>query len=99
MSDLFKDLFIFEMAINHQGSVEHGLKIINAMGKIARTHGIRAGVKFQFRDLDTLIHPDYKYRDDTEHIPGFLSTRLTGNEFSTLVRAVRDEGMITVSTQ
>jgi len=98
MSDLFKDLFVFEMANNHQGSIEHGLKIINAMGKLARTHGIRAGVKFQYRDLNTLVHPDYKNREDVKHIPRFLSTRLTSNEFSTLVGAVRDEGMITITT-
>jgi len=98
MSEIFKDLFIFEMANNHQGSVEHGLKIINSMGKIARTHGIRAGVKFQFRDLDTLVHPDYRNREDVKHIPRFLSTRLTSNDFLILVGAVRDEGMITIST-
>ncbi len=32
--DLFKDLFIFEMANNHQGSLEHGLRIIQAMADI-----------------------------------------------------------------
>ena len=52
MNEFFKDLFIFEMANNHQGSVEHGLNIIRAMGQIARKHAVRAGVKFQFRDLD-----------------------------------------------
>ena len=32
MTELFHDLFVFEMANNHQGSVEHGLRIIDAMG-------------------------------------------------------------------
>lgn len=98
MSELFKDLFIFEMANNHQGNLEHGLKIINAMGKIARTHGIRSGFKFQYRDLETLVHPDFTNREDVKHIPRFLSTRLTSNDFSTLVGAVRDGGMMTVAT-
>ena len=74
---LFEDLFIFEMANNHQGSVEHGLRIIEAMAGIAKRRGIRAGVKLQYRDLDTFIHPDYAARTDVKHIPRFLGTRLT----------------------
>lgn len=98
MNPLFKDLFIFEMANNHQGSVEHGLKIIGSMAKITRKHGIHAGVKFQYRDLDTFIHPDFKERQDGKHIPRFLSTRLTEKEFFTLASAVRDQGLTMVAT-
>ncbi len=98
MNDLFEDLFIFEMANNHQGIMEHALKIIEAMGKIARKHGIQAGVKFQYRDLDTFIHPDFKNRKDVKHIPRFLSTRLSEKEFLALTDAVRDQGMITITT-
>ena len=29
---MFENLFVFEMANNHQGSVDHGLKIIEKMG-------------------------------------------------------------------
>lgn len=98
MNELFDNLFIFEMANNHQGSVEHGLQIIKSMGKTARKYGIRAGVKFQYRDLDTFIHPEYVNRDDVKHIPRFLSTRLSQNDFLTMLRAVRDEDMVTVVT-
>ena len=98
MNDLFEDLFIFEMANNHQGIMKHALKIIEAMGKIARKHGIQAGVKFQYRDLDTFIHPDFKNRKDVKHIPRFLSTRLSEKEFLSLTDAVRDQGMITITT-
>lgn len=98
MNNLFEDLFVFEMANNHQGSVEHGLKIIDAMGKVARKHGIKAGVKFQFRHLDTFIHPDFKGRKDVKHIPRFFDTRLSEKEFMTLADTVREQGMITIST-
>ncbi|MCX6901164.1 MAG: N-acetylneuraminate synthase family protein [Verrucomicrobia bacterium] len=98
MSELFKDLFIFEMANNHQGSVEHGLKIVWEMGAIAKRRGVRAAVKLQYRDLDTFIHPDYKGRKDVKHIPRFLSTRLTDGEFDKLVEAIRAEGMLTMVT-
>jgi sialic acid synthase SpsE/quercetin dioxygenase-like cupin family protein len=98
MSGLFRDLFIFDMANNHEGSVDHGLGIINAVGKIARQRGIRGGIKFQYRDLDSLIHPDFRARDDVKHVRRFLSTRLTETEFLTLLQAVRDQGLITVVT-
>lgn len=94
----FEDLFIFEMANSHQGSVEHGIDIIKAMGKIARKHNIKAAVKLQYRDLNTFIHPDFKKREDVNHIPRFMSTELNYDQFSILVDAVRAEGMIAIST-
>lgn len=98
MSKIFDDLFIFEMANSHQGSVEHGKDIIHEMGKIARKYNIKAAVKLQYRNLDTFIHPDYKGRKDVNHIPRFESTRLTYDQFTQLVEAIRSEGMIAMST-
>lgn len=95
---IFDDLFIFEMANSHQGSVEHGIDIIHAMGKIARKHNIKAAVKLQYRNLDTFIHPEYKDRTDVNHIPRFMSTRLTYDQFTQLVNAIREEGMLTMVT-
>ena len=98
MSKIFDDLFIFEMANSHQGSVEHGKDIIHEMGKIARKYNVKAAVKLQYRNLDTFIHPDYKGRKDVNHIPRFESTRLTYDQFTELVEAIRSEGMIAMST-
>ena len=95
--NIFEDLFIFEMANSHQGSVEHGKDIIKAMGKIARKHNIKAAVKLQYRDLDTFIHPDYKDRTDVKHIPRFMSTRLNYDQFTELIDTIRAEGMITMT--
>jgi len=95
---IFDDLFIFEMANSHQGSVEHGIDIIKAMGKIARKYNIRAAVKLQYRDLETFIHRDFKEREDVKHIPRFMSTRLNYDQFTQLVDAVRAEGMVTMAT-
>ncbi len=36
----FSGLFIFEMANNHQGSVEHGIQIIKEMAAIARKYNV-----------------------------------------------------------
>ncbi len=98
MNKIFDDLFIFEMANSHQGSVEHGIDIIKAMGRIARKYNIKAAVKLQYRNLDTFIHKDYKDRTDVKHIPRFMGTRLSYEQFCQLVEAVREEGMLTMST-
>lgn len=96
--NIFKNLFIFEMANSHQGSVEHGKAIIKEMGKIARKYKIKAAVKLQYRELDSFIHPSFKEREDVAHIPRFLSTRLGYDEFTQLVESIREEGMMTMST-
>lgn len=96
--NIFDNLIIFEMANSHQGSVEHGINIIREMGKIARKYNINAAVKLQYRDLDTFIHPEFKDREDVKHIPRFMSTRLHFDQFCELVHAVKEEGMVTIST-
>jgi N-acetylneuraminate synthase len=98
MNRLFEDLFIFEMANNHQGSVEHGLKIIEAMGNIRRRYNLNAAIKFQYRELDTFIHPAFRTRKDVKHIPRFLETRLSDAEFLRMVEAVRQEEMQVIVT-
>jgi sialic acid synthase SpsE/D-lyxose ketol-isomerase len=94
----FNDLFVLDLANNHQGSVEHGLKIINECGKVVRKHNIRAAMKFQFRQLNTFIHPAHKEHSDNKHIPRFLSTALSRDEWVLLLNAVKDEGMLTMCT-
>lgn len=94
----FNDLFIFEMANNHQGDVGHGLEIIRAMGMIARTNGINAAVKLQYRNLDTFVHPDQRNNKENKHVARFLSTRLDNDQFRLFVRAIKDEGMLTICT-
>lgn len=94
----FKDLFVFEMANNHQGQVEHGKRIIQELGQVARAKGVRAAIKFQFRQLDTMIHPSHQQGSANKHIPRFLSTRLSKEQFHLLTQAVRKEGLVTVCT-
>jgi N-acetylneuraminate synthase len=94
----FRDLFVLDLANNHQGSVEHGLKIIEGIGKAVQNHGVRAGCKFQFRQLDNFIHLSHRESSDNKHIPRFLSTRLTNDQFEILRQAVRAAGMLTICT-
>lgn len=94
----FENLFILDLANNHQGDLEHGLNIIRAMGQVAREEGVRAGLKFQFRQLDTFIHPDYRDRTDIKHIPRFVGTRLDRSAYEKMVAEVRKQDMITMTT-
>jgi N-acetylneuraminate synthase len=94
----FNQLFTYDMANNHQGDLEHGLNIINAIGKVSKNAGVRGALKFQFRQLDTFIHPDYKQKKDVKHIPRFMETALTKDQYKQLTRTVIDNGMYTMCT-
>lgn len=94
----FDGLFTFEMANNHQGSLEHGKRIIREAAAAAKEYEVRAAVKLQLRDLDSFIHPAYRERKDVKHIPRFLSTRLTREEFRELVEETRRAGLYTMAT-
>jgi len=94
----FRDLFVLDLANNHQGDVDHALNIIREMGAIIRKHQVRAVFKFQFRQLDTFIHPSHKSNSKNKHVPRFLSTRLGTKDFQVLLDAVRAEGMLSMCT-
>lgn len=94
----FNGLFIFEMANNHQGNLEHGKRIIREVAALAKKHGVKAAVKLQFRDLDTFIHPIERNNKDNKEVQRFLSTRLSEEQFSELLKEIRSQGLITMST-
>lgn len=91
-------LFVFDLANNHQGSVEHGSAIIRTIAAAVRRHGVRGVIKFQFRDLDTFIHPAERVDSKNKHIPRFLSTRLAWSQFRQLYDLIRAEGLIPMTT-
>lgn len=94
----FQDLFVLDMANNHQGSVEHGTNIIRSMAEVARKNDARAALKFQFRQLDTFIHPDHRVSTTNKHIPRFLSTELKRPDYQRMLDVIREEGMISICT-
>ena len=85
------------MANNHQGSVEHAFKIIDAFSDITKERGINAGIKLQFRQLDTFIHDDFK-SSDLKYIKRFRETRLSEKQFSKIVNHIRSCGLATIAT-
>jgi N-acetylneuraminate synthase len=94
----FKNLFVLDMANNHQGSLEHGKAIIQQHGDVANAAGVRCAIKFQFRQLDTFIHPSHKSESDNKHIPRFLSTRLPVDAYVELLKEVRRQKLISMCT-
>lgn len=94
----FRDLFVFDLANNHQGNMPHARNIIREIGAVARKYGVRGAFKFQFRQLDTFIHPSHRQNSDNKHIPRFLSTRLESEDFQGLLDDVRAEGLLSMCT-
>jgi N-acetylneuraminate synthase len=94
----FRDLFVLDVANNHQGSVEHGKKIIQSMSEVCNKHGVRAALKFQFRQLDTFIHPDHWEGSDFKYIQRFQSTRLERGDFEVLRDEIWSRGQLAACT-
>ena len=90
-------LFVFEMANNHQGSVDHAFKIIDEFGKIARENNLSAAIKLQFRQLDTFIHDDFK-NSDLKYVKRFRETRLEKSQFKNIIKEIKNNGMYAMAT-
>lgn len=96
--DIFDELFVLELANNHWGSLERGLKIITDFSRIVRFNSVRASIKLQFRDVDNFIHRDFRDRTDIRYIKKTLDTKMTEDDYATLVKAVRRSGCIPMAT-
>lgn len=95
---VFEDLFVLELANNHWGRVDRGLKIITDFGRIVRFNNVKASIKLQFREVDRFIHKDFRQREDIRYIKKTLDTRLGWEDYATLVSAIRQSGCIPMAT-
>lgn len=100
MSDsrIFEDLFVLELANNHWGRIERGLRIVTDFSRIVRFNNVRAAIKIQLRDVDAFIHKDFRERSDIRYIKKTLDTRLDKGDYVNLVRAIRKSGCIPMAT-
>jgi N-acetylneuraminate synthase len=96
--NFFEDLFVLELANNHWGSVDRGLKIIADFSKIVRFNNVRATIKLQFRDVDNFIHKDFRDREDIRYIKKTRATQMSREDLATLVNAIRKAGCIPSAT-
>ena len=95
----FRDLFVLDLANNHQGSVEHGTNIIERCADAVAEQGVRAAIKFQYRNLDTFVHVDHMTGASTnKHVPRFLSTRMSWKQFGELLSVVKRRKLISMCT-
>jgi sialic acid synthase SpsE len=97
-NDIFDELFVLEMANNHLGDLQRGLKIISNYAQVVRFNNVRAAIKLQLRDVDTFIHKDFRQRDDIRYIKKTLDTRLQTEDFATMVQAIREASCIPMAT-
>jgi sialic acid synthase SpsE len=94
----FENLFVLEMANNHWGKLDRGLKLIKDHGSIVRYNNIKAAIKLQFRDVDEFIHPDFKGNEEYRYIKKTEDTKLSKSDFSKLVDAIKDVSCIPMAT-
>jgi sialic acid synthase SpsE/mannose-6-phosphate isomerase-like protein (cupin superfamily) len=92
-----KPFFVFEMANNHMGDVEHGIKIVREFKKITEGFDFQFSIKLQLRDV-TYIHPDHRNRTDHKQIKRFTETKLSADNFKRLKDEIQNNGFISMCT-
>tara|TARA_B100000745_G_scaffold290355_1_gene229219 strand:- start:17853 stop:18917 length:1065 start_codon:yes stop_codon:yes gene_type:complete len=111
-SEIFKNLFVLEIANNHWGDVKRGLKIINDHADVVEKNGIHAAIKLQLRDIDTFVHSAQQENKlekgaaeivvppgkNSRYVKKTLSTKLTKDELQQLVNEVKKRGLIAMAT-
>jgi sialic acid synthase SpsE/quercetin dioxygenase-like cupin family protein len=99
MKDLNRrPLFIFEMANNHMGSVEHGYRIVEALREAVKGFPFHFAVKLQYRDIDSFIHPQYRDRFDLKFVKRFSETRLSWDGYKRIKDAIDEAGFTSICT-
>ncbi len=93
-----KPLLILELANNHNGAVSHGKRIIDRAAAAIEGLDFTAAIKFQYRDLDSLIHRDYKGDFSFKYIKRFEETRLSDEQFLELIDHARKKGFLVACT-
>jgi sialic acid synthase SpsE/quercetin dioxygenase-like cupin family protein len=98
MNFLEKPLFILEMANNHMGDIDHGIKIVHEFKKVVEGFDeFQFSIKLQHRD-DSFFHPDHINRKDHKLIKRFTETRLGFDNFKRLTDEIRNCGFLTMCT-
>ena len=87
MNNVFKDLFVLDLANNHFGDVSHAKKIIKKFSEVVKKNNVKAAIKFQLRDYGTFIHKD-SINSQEKYVRRFLDTKLSISEFKALFNFV-----------
>lgn len=93
-----KDLFVFDLANNHQGDIEHARSIIKMVAVECSRFDVLGALKFQYRDLPNFVHQSARNSKNNKHIQRFLSTALSYEKFHDLKMFAQDQGLLTMCT-
>lgn len=96
--DVFEDLFVLELANNHWGRLDRGIRIVDDFAKVVRYNGVRASIKLQLRDVESFIHKDHKDRTDVRYIKKTMDTQMAEHDFMELVMHIKKSGCIPTAT-
>jgi N-acetylneuraminate synthase len=96
--NIFDNLFVLELANNHWGKIDRGLKIIGDFARVVRFNDVHAAIKLQFRDVDSFVHKDFRGRSDLRYVKKTLDTKMSWDNLRRMVEAVRSAGMVTMVT-
>lgn len=96
--DIFENLFVLELANNHWGKLDRGLKIIRDHGAVARVNGVKAAIKLQFRDVDEFIHPEFKGNTELRYIKKTEDTKVSKENFAKMVEEIKNLSCIPMAT-
>ncbi len=113
-NELFQDLFVLEIANNHWGDINRGLRIVREYAHIVKKNDIKAAIKLQIRDVESFIHKDYlpsvevdREKDkeitnapgsSSRYIKKTLTTKLSKEKFQKLVDEIKTHNMIVIAT-
>ena len=95
---IFENLFVLEAANNHWGSLDRALKLVQDFGIVVRYNNVRAAIKFQFRDVDTFVHKDFKGNKDLRYVSKTEATAMKREHFAAIMKKVREVGCIPMAT-
>ncbi|HVR26880.1 MAG TPA: N-acetylneuraminate synthase family protein [Candidatus Polarisedimenticolia bacterium] len=93
-----RPLFIYEMANNHMGDVEHGIRIVKQLRSASEGFPFGFCVKLQYRDIDSCIHPLYQGRYDLKYVKRFSETRLSWDQYRQIKDAIVESGFLSMCT-
>ncbi|CAM5789210.1 hypothetical protein CCAE64S_02339 [Castellaniella caeni] len=96
--ELFENLFVLELANNHWGKLDRGLKIIRDHAAVVRFNNVKAAIKLQFRDVDDFIHPEFKGSTDLRYVSKTEATKLSRADFGRMVDEIRHVSCIPMAT-
>ena len=97
ISRICKDLFVLELANNHWGNIDRGIKIIRDFGAIVKHNNIKAAIKFQIRDVQNFVHKDFK-NHESRYIQKTLATEMSFEDYFKMAEEVRNVGCIPMAT-